>query len=190
MYLGNWQIDDFLTWAVMTHSRRGELEDNNALVEYRIYEDETTPPIVTGTMSTLDSPTVDGLFSERIQLTAASGFERGKTYFIHCSQLDNTISGIYGVLRYFQIGANATQVVVPGIIDDTAFVSTATQFETNIAEATADHYKDRVIIFIDGPLADAAKAIAAYSLVGGRGFFTMNTAFVGAPANGNRFIIV
>jgi hypothetical protein len=80
-------------------------------------------------------------------------------------------------------------VVVEGEVDDTSFSPTTSAFETDITEATADHYNGRVIIFTSGNLVDQACVIQDYELVGGRGKFTVST-LTEAPANGDDFVII
>lgn len=83
-----------------------------------------------------------------------------------------------------------TAIVPYAAVEDTGFTPTTTQFETDdITEATADHFKDRVVIFRGGVLDGQAKDITAYSLVGGRGRFTVST-LTDAPVDGQLFIIV
>ncbi len=84
---------------------------------------------------------------------------------------------------------DAMDATVQVTVDDTAFTPTATQFETNVTEATANHFKDRVIIFLSGTLIGQAKDITAYSLVGGRGLFTVS-ALTEAPLDTDTFLIV
>ena len=74
-------------------------------------------------------------------------------------------------------------------VDDTAFTPTTTAFETTATEATTDHYKDRIVLFVTGALAGQQKACTAYTLSGGRGKFTVD-ALTEAPGDGDRFILV
>lgn len=74
-------------------------------------------------------------------------------------------------------------------VDDTAFTPTTTAFETTATEATTDHYKDRIVLFVTGALAGQQKACTAYTLSGGRGKFTVD-ALTEAPSDGDRFILV
>ena len=76
-----------------------------------------------------------------------------------------------------------------GTVDNTAFTPTTTAFETNLTEATADHFNDRVCLFVTGNLAGQQKAVTDYVLSSGRGKFTVN-ALTEAPANGDTFILV
>jgi len=85
-YLGRWEIDDLLTFACNTHAvATGVATDADAVPSYRVYEDETGTPILTGTMALLDSANTAGFYSEQITLSAANGFEVGKSYTIYIS---------------------------------------------------------------------------------------------------------
>lgn len=75
-------------------------------------------------------------------------------------------------------------------VDTAGFSPTNVAFETStITEATADHYKDRVVLWVTGALADQQQTITAYALTGGRGRFTL-TQGTEAAANGDTGIIV
>lgn len=79
MFLGNWDIDDYLTFTACTHDA-GAAADADAVPSYAIYEDETAAAIVSGNMAKLGA--VDGFYTERVQLTAVAGFEAGKMYAV------------------------------------------------------------------------------------------------------------
>jgi hypothetical protein len=71
-----------------------------------------------------------------------------------------------------------------------ASAGTTTTFLTaSITEATTDHFKGRIILFLDGALALQATAITNYSLSGGEGLFTFNTLTEAVP-NSTAFVIV
>ena len=54
-YLGSWKIDDSVTFSVNTHSAStGTATYADSEPTYRVYEDETATPILTGTMAKLD----------------------------------------------------------------------------------------------------------------------------------------
>lgn len=92
-YLGSWAIDDYVTFVCNTHNAStGAATDADAAPTYRIYEDETATPIVTGTMALLDDVNTTGFYSDRIQLTAASGFEVGKSYTVYISATVATVT--------------------------------------------------------------------------------------------------
>lgn len=97
-----------------------------------------------------------------------------------------------------QIGGNSTAAtnlsasargIVTGTVDTAGFTPTTTQFEASITEATADHYVGRIALFYTGSLAGQQGLITAYSLVSGRGRFTV-TALTEAASNGDAFVIV
>jgi hypothetical protein len=116
MNLGRWEIDDFVTFTCNTHDpETGEATDADSVPTYRVYEDETGTPILTGSMALLDSANTAGFYSERIQLTAASGFEVGKTYSIYISATVNSIEGT--ISRTLQVVAAATAPSVAQIAD-------------------------------------------------------------------------
>lgn len=86
--------------------------------------------------------------------------------------------------------ATMADTMLTGTVDTAGFTATSGQFETSsITEATADHFKDRIVIFTSGALLRQVALIQAYSLVGGRGHFTVTT-MTDAPANTDAFIIV
>jgi len=85
--------------------------------------------------------------------------------------------------------ALAAGVMVAGTVDSTV-TPTTTQFECDdITEATADHYVGRKWLFTSGALVGQATNITAYSLVSGRGRFTVEE-MTEAPANDDTGIIV
>jgi hypothetical protein len=93
-YLGSWKIDDLLTfYANTTRFDTGAATDADAVPAYRIYEDETGTAIVTGNMALLDSANTAGFYSEQITLSAANGFEKGKSYAIYISATVNSVAG-------------------------------------------------------------------------------------------------
>lgn len=112
MYLGSWKIDDLLTFTVNTHTTAGVATDADSAPSYRVYEDETATPLLTGTMATLDAANTDGHYSEQITLSAANGFEKGKCYAI---RIQATVSGVTGAtVRNFQIEAEVDANTVSG----------------------------------------------------------------------------
>lgn len=89
MFLGNWDIDDYLTFTACTHDDTGAAADADAVPSYAIYEDETAAAIVSGNMAQLGA--VTGFYTERVQLTAANGFETGKCYAV---RVEATVGGV------------------------------------------------------------------------------------------------
>lgn len=115
--LGSWAIDDGLTFGVQTHSpSTGDLADADSVPTYRVYEDETGTAILNGSMAKLDDTNTTGFYSEQLTLSAANGFERGKSYTIYIAGTVESVTG--GKSHNFQIGAATDVVYISG--DSTA----------------------------------------------------------------------
>jgi hypothetical protein len=89
-------IGDNLTFSVTTHDPdTGVLTDASAAPPYRVYEDETATPILTGNMAKLDDANTTGFYTELIACSAANGFESGKSYTIYIeATVDSDKGGI------------------------------------------------------------------------------------------------
>jgi len=146
MYLGRWEIDDVLTFVVNLHTvATGAVTDGDSAPTYRIYENETATPILTGTMALLDDANTVGFYSEQITLSAANGFEVGKSYNI---RIEGIVAAVTGAATYtFQVEAApataAALAVVDGIVDD-ILVDTGTTLpalitSTNIGSGAISH---------------------------------------------------
>lgn len=97
---------------------------------------------------------------------------------------------IAGVTQNATNLGTSTATMQSGTVDTTGFTATTIEFETNsITTAAANHWTGRVVIFGSGTLNQQAARITAYSLVSGRGHFTVN-ALTSAPASGVSFVIV
>lgn len=115
MNLGTWRIDDLLTFPCNTHTpATGAATDADSVPAYRVYEDETGTPILTGSMAKLDDAGTTGFYSEQITLSAANGFEVGKSYTVHVSA---TVGGVTGTTSHtFQVeAAPATAAAVAAL---------------------------------------------------------------------------
>jgi hypothetical protein len=121
-YLGSWKIDDVLTFYANTHVfATGVATDADSAATYRVYEDETATPLLTGTMALLDSANTAGFYSEQITLSAANGFEKGKQYGIYVTA---TVSSVAGATNHtFQVEAEVDSNVVS---DKTGYALSAT----------------------------------------------------------------
>lgn len=84
----------------------------------------------------------------------------------------------------------AALAMLLGTSDNTGFTATTTVMDTDITEATADHYNGRTIVFTSGALAQQACRIQDYALTSGRGRFTFSDALTEAVPNGTTFVIV
>ena len=93
------EVGDNLTFSICTHDPdTGVLTDADAAPAYRVYEDETATPILTGTMDKLDDANTTGFYTELINCTSGNGFESGKSYTIYIeATVDSDTGGIcYG----------------------------------------------------------------------------------------------
>ncbi len=87
-------IDDYVSFAVTTHTpSTGADVDADSVPTYRIYEDVTDTPILTGSMAKLDDSGTLGFYGKQVQCTAANGFEVAKCYNIRVS---GTVGGVSG----------------------------------------------------------------------------------------------
>ena len=87
-------VGDNLVFSVVSHDPdTGVLTDATGVPAYRVYEDETETPILTGNMAKLDDDNTTGFYTELIGCTAANGFESGKTYTIFIKATVDTDEG-------------------------------------------------------------------------------------------------
>lgn len=95
----------------------------------------------------------------------------------------------YRSSSWAQLMLSAGQIL-SGTVSTGTTASTTTLFAaSDITEATANHYKGRIVIFTGGNLSGQAVAINSYSLVSGEGVFTVDL-MTEAPANTDTFVIV
>lgn len=87
------------------------------------------------------------------------------------------------------LASSATTIVSGTVSHDNTVATTTIFFSNDITEATADHYKGRIIIFTSGAVQNQASDITAYALDTGEGKFTV-TALTEAPADNVTFVIV
>ncbi len=177
---GPWYIDDLLTFTVITTVfSTGVATDADAVPAYRVYEDETGTPILTGNMALLDSANTAGLYSEQITLSAANGFEVGKTYSIYVAA---TVSGVVGAssggFKVIAVLATAADLAtVAGYLDtEIAAIKTKTDFLPSATAGAAGG------LFIAG--SNAATTVASWTSTG----LTLysNGVQIAAPSTANR----
>jgi len=89
-------IGDNLVFSVVTHDPdTGVLTDADAVPTWRLYEDENGTALLNGSMAKLDDANTTGFYTELINVTAANGFESGKTYTIYiAATVDSDTGGI------------------------------------------------------------------------------------------------
>lgn len=95
-----------LVFSICTHDPdTGVLTDADAVPTYRIYEDETSTPILTGSMAKLDDANTTGFYTELIACTTANGFEANKTYTVYITATVDSDTG--GIAYSFKVDSPA-----------------------------------------------------------------------------------
>lgn len=127
-------IGDNLVFSVTTHDpQTGVLTDADAVPPYRIYEDETAVPILTGNMAKLDDINTTGFYTESIACTPLNGFEDGKNYTIYITAtVGGDIGGICYTFKAVEVAAK-----VPGAQE---FTYTVTNTATGLPLAGVQVY--------------------------------------------------
>lgn len=89
-------IGETLTFSICTHDPdTGVLTDASPVPPYRIYEDIVATAIATGNMALLDDDNTTGFYAAKVDITAAIGYEHGKTYTIYIeATVDSDKGGI------------------------------------------------------------------------------------------------
>ena len=96
MYLGEYRIDDYVTLVATTHRFSSGAAYAPTSITYRVYEDATNIEIVIDTaMTNFNAET--GFYLDRIQCTAAIGYETGKTY---TALIKATVDGVAAITAY------------------------------------------------------------------------------------------
>ena len=111
MFIGSYKIDDLVTFYAQTQRfDTGAATDADSVPSYRIFEDITDTPLLTGSMALLDATNTAGLYRAQVTLSAANGFTKGACYCVRIAATVNSVAG--ATIRQFQIGAevNATPI--------------------------------------------------------------------------------
>lgn len=91
-------LGDNLVFSITCHDPdTGVVTDADSVPTYRVYENETATPILTGSMAKLDDANTTGFYTELIACTAANGFDDGKTYNIYIAA---TVDGSTGAISF------------------------------------------------------------------------------------------
>ena len=202
------EIGDNLIFSICTHDPdTGVLTDADAVPSYRIYEDETATPILTGDMAKLDDANTTGFYTETIACTSGNGFKNGKTYTIYIvATVDADTGGIcYGVKAYDRRKADVIAVSTSTDAADkleasaeTIVIGTAatgtlstTEMTTDLTISVNDQMNGRILIFKEDTTTAAlrrqATNITDTAITNGKLTFTAITT---APVNGDTFVIL
>ena len=129
-----------LTFSVPCHDPdTAALTDADSVPIYRVYKDETSTPILTGTMTKLDDANTTGFYSELIICSTANDFEVGKSYNIY---IEATVDGDTGGISYgFTVqSADVTLAddaitaakIASGAIDDDALATDMDTYQAKV----------------------------------------------------------
>ncbi len=168
-----------------------------------VLEENNATPITDGVSVSVSRASVVGLNMATVVAEAGNGYELGKSYSLYIST--GTVGGVSVVgekVGEFVIGGwvcdvtafagnatsaiNARQGFLGVIVDTCKSGSTATTIETNLTEASDNHYNNRLLTFVDGNLIGQSKTITDYN--GTSKAFTV-PAFTEAPADTDAFVI-
>ncbi len=207
-YLGSWDIDDYLTFCVQTSDATGADTDATGDVTYKVREDETTLWIVDGTMTAFDDPNTTGYYSDRLQLTAASGFEAGKCYNLRVTA---TVDGVTGSLNHsFQIRAEVNVATIedldpttqlkangipPNYISATIFSASLSTINfspapTAISTTNPPRTAPISLIITSGEAIGNIYGVIDLSLAGGKWTATLDRYCTGSEAEGDTAYLV
>ena len=164
-------IEEDLVFSVMVHdpANPNVLVDADAVPTYRVYEEETVTPILTGSMAKLDDGNTLGFYAELIACTVANGFEDGKTYTIYISTAVS--SNAVGYSYAFKARDASTTVTGSGTINTIADGATLTTGDEGATTFANTSQRDGIYHAIDD--------------VGGTTdlYYTFNVGGNGVPSN-------
>lgn len=103
-FLGNYNLNEQITFTVNTHNLvTGSSVDADAVPSYRVYENTSGTPVLTGNMSLFDSVNTNGFYVASFYATTANNFENNKNYTIYISA---TVGGVVGTVnQQFRVGS-------------------------------------------------------------------------------------
>ena len=103
-------LEQSVVFSICTHDPdTGVLTDSSPVPAYRVYEDETATPILTGNMAKLDDANTTGFYTETIACTAANGFEVNKSYTIYIAATVDSDEG--GISFSFKVDASSNWTI-------------------------------------------------------------------------------
>jgi len=148
-------------------------------VTVRVFEAANDTAILTPSATERTSQT--GNYRVPVAVTAANGFEAGKSYNIVADVTVSTVSSKAVIATFVVDTLLQDSVVADGS-------NAATTFKTALPSATNDAYKDCLVCFVDGTLAGQVKKATAYD--GTTKFITFTSGFTGAPSTSDKFVVI
>lgn len=143
-----------------------------ARTEANHYWDGMTLLMITGNNAGIPRPIYEYMLGVGINVSPAfpNAIAAGDDYFILSNYHDQTYLTTYG----------AVNDAGPAVTD----------FDTDLAEATNDHYNGMLLLFLEGPNAGQAHVIDDYVGATKNVSFATGDQWTDVPVNGNRFVIL
>jgi hypothetical protein len=138
---------------------------------YRVYEDSTATPILSGDMILFDSGNTNGFYYKTITLSTANGFGYGSIYCIRKYGVNDAKN--IADLETISIATEAehktkrmADLVLIATVNSTDFAPTITQFEVDgLSDTTLNAYKDCFIKIESGDNIGEVKQITESKVV-------------------------
>lgn len=176
------QNQQYTFYMSLTSQSNPKIHQNNPTLtagDVKVATDDDVP----ANINTL--PLVDADFQDRIKVTLSESEMDGEEVTIIFSDAagdewcDVTVS-IQTILF------DPDKLGTVSAVNDVS--ATTASFDTDLIEATDDHYKDSTLVFLEGVLAGQNRPVSAYN--GTYKIITVNPVFTDVPADNDRFIIL
>jgi hypothetical protein len=148
---GTFYIDQVVTvYLTASQFSTGAALDATGSPAYRVYEQTTDTPILTGSFSVLDNASTVGLYAVSLTLSAANGFEVGKSYAVYATA---TVDGVaaHTLADQFVVQATiASQVPTAAAIATAVWDTLLTSYNvtTSVAAASVTNMGKAVHAFL------------------------------------------
>lgn len=176
MLLGRTVYKDFVC-----HTTAGVVSDADSTPTVEIFENDTDTAILTPTAVKRTSKT--GNYRVPIVITAANGFEIGKSYNVVVSA---TVGGTSSKAVIMSFVIENIGMITGSVVTDGS--NTSSTFKTDLAATTTDYHKNALLLFTSGNRMDSPRKVSAFN--GSTKFITVSEAFTGTPAAGDTFILL
>jgi len=196
VFLGTYDIDEYVVIPAVTHRFSSGAAYAPTAISYSIYEEGSTTGLDENVDMTPASPfdSVVGFYYARRQLTAAAGFERGKTYVVLVKATVDAVAAIeahvfqvrqHPAFSGTDIKADITRPTGSVVSDES---NTSSTFKTDLSSSTTDYCKRAILKFTSGNLDGQISKITGYN--GSTKFVTVQDAFTEEPTASDTFDII
>lgn len=152
-----------------------------------VYKDNSTTQTTTGVTVTHAFDGVTGLHHVRIVTTDAF-YATGTDFQVTLTGATIDSETVDVVLAHFSVENRPTVLAGSTISAVNDVGATTTEFDTDLTEASDDHYNGDLVVFTSGNLQGQATRISDYT--GSSKNITVNPALTEAPADDDTFIII